>query len=89
MKTIGHFEFPETREEATAWTPDVVVAALDRRVLAVAKTRIEGAWSVYCGSVRGECHSREYFEVLEEGSKLSETIARAIFPRFVDVPYAP
>ena len=66
--------------------------SLDLNVLAVATTRIEGTWAAYCGTVPGNSHDREKWAVLQEGSKLPERIARAIFGHLkqfsAEVPYA-
>ena len=89
MRKIGGVTFAETPEEAGKWTPIVRVYPLDRQVLCVARTRIEGAWCAYCGSVPGMDHDSEYQRVLEVGSKLPEYVAVAMFPIFKDIPYAP
>ena len=88
MKTIGRATFPETPEEAKDWEAEVRYVALEPTVLVVARTRIEGKWAAYCKSVHGKNHDDEKWEVLIDGSKLVESIARAIFPEFKDVPYA-
>lgn len=62
--------------------------ALAMRVLAVAHTRVEGTWAAYCDAVPGMNHDREQDAVLKTGDKLSETVARALFPRFEKLPYA-
>ena len=62
-------------------------------VLAVLSRREDG-WTVYVGSVLGECHEREWQEVARHGDKQNETVARAIatslfHPSFeCDLPYA-
>jgi len=58
------------------------------KVLCVAQTRIEGAWSAYCDAVEGMNHDFEAEKVLAYGAKLPEIVARAIFPEFDGVPYA-
>jgi len=80
--------FPKSREEALAFRPYMERSALASRVLVVAKTRIECAWSAYIDAVPGENHDREQDSVLQDGSKLLERIARVLFPRFEGVPYA-
>lgn len=89
MTTIGRFEFPTrgTSEHET-WEPAVLHRALDRCVLAVARTRIEGAWAAYVSSVAGQNHRAEIADVLDRGARLDESIARAIFPVFENIPYA-
>jgi hypothetical protein len=69
------------------WRPYVTWRALDPGVLVAAKTRIEGTWAAYIHSVPGENHEAEAADVLRHGSKLSVTVARALFP-FDGVPYA-
>ena len=80
--------FPKSTEEAQKWKPIIDKRGLSMCVLCVANTRIEGMWSAYCDAVPGDCHKLEYDAVLANGAKLPEAIARAIFPRFKDVPYA-
>ena len=88
MKTIGGYNFPETREEAAAWHSTVCRKALASRVLVVARTRIEGKWAAYCDAVPGKNHDQEEAEVLHEGCKVPEPWARAIFPHWSEIPYA-
>lgn len=58
-------------------------------ILAVAKTRIEGAWGAYVGSV-GADHIAATEGVLENGTKVEESVARVMFPSYPysDLPYA-
>ena len=88
MNTIGHWNFPETQEEADTWAPVLTYKALHSRVLLVAKTRIEGAWAAYCVPVPGRSHEEEKHLWENEGVKLDVKLARAAFPQFEDVPYA-
>lgn len=90
MKAIGDYDhqFPENPEEAREWGPYRRVKALDMRVLCCAKTRIEGAWAAYIGAVPGRSHDQEQESVWNEGAKLAEEIALAIFPEFAGIPYA-
>jgi len=88
MKQLGRFTFPETSDEVREWVVRTRVHALASTALAVAHTRIEGAWCAYCMGVPGINHNDEYEKVLKQGDKLSEEIARLIFPEFDDVPYA-
>ena len=88
MMRIGLFEFPENPEEARAWTAYIQRYALARCVLAVAMTRIEGAWIAYCDAVPGQSHANEVQAVLDHGCTLPEAVARALFPEFEGVPYA-
>ena len=90
MKTLGRFEFPEqgNRDECDTWKPFVTRTALHSTVLIVAKTRIEGTWRAYCGSVPGQNHDNEMEPVLRNGDRVPEKIARVMFPCFDGVPYA-
>jgi len=66
----------------------ILKRAFAMRVLAVATTRIEGKWSAYIDAVPGYNHDAEFLPVLQEGEKLSEPIARIMFPEFNPIPYA-
>ena len=88
MKTLSDIEFPETPEEAKEWSHTVRRVALHMNVLVVAHTRIEGAWCAYCRPVPGYNHDQEWEGVLNDGTKLSENYARALFPDFAGIPYA-
>jgi len=79
---VAHFADPN------AFVPLTRYRALSTKVLAVAKTRIEGAWAAYIDAVPGQSHDDEWTPVLERGTKLDESIAIAIFPSFADLPYA-
>jgi hypothetical protein len=57
-------------------------------VLAVARSRIEGAWAAYIDAVPGVRHEDEVDLVLDHGAKLDVAIAREMFPFFADLPYA-
>lgn len=89
MKTIGNFAFPETMDEGAAWHPCVCSVPLASRVMAVMRTRIEGAWAAYIDAVPGHNHEFERDDVLADGDKLPEDIARAIFPIAKGLDYAP
>ena len=80
--------FPKTPDEARIFKPIIQRHALAGRVLAVAKTRIEGAWNAYVDAVPGMNHRSEQSEVLQHGAKLPEYIAQVLFPLFSDIPYA-
>jgi hypothetical protein len=80
--------FAKNSDESRNWKPHITRTALASRVLVVATTRIECAWSAYCDGVEGMDHDKEFYPVIKQGSKLSEHIARAIFPQFKSVPYA-
>lgn len=83
-----NFCFPKNCDEAKLWKTVVKYKSLDRNVIVVANTRIEGKWSAYIGAVDGICHESEYETVLKNGAKLEEKIAMSIFPEFADIPYA-
>ena len=74
--------------EIEDWTPTIRTHALARRVLVVARTRIEGKWAAYCDAVPGDNHKLEVDEVLKRGDKMPEYIARVLFPEFDDIPYS-
>ena len=80
--------FPKTREEVAEWMPAIYRYALDRNVLAVATTRIEGTWKAYISQVPGKSHADEFDEVLRSGTALPEQVARTLFPYLAEVPYA-
>ena len=61
--------------------------ALSSKVLAVAHTRIEGTWCAYIDAVPGWRHDDEAWAVLLHGEKLSEGVAKVLFPAF-EGPYA-
>ena len=72
----------------TDWKPDVQYRALSPTVLAVSRTRIEGTWAAYVDSVPGVNHDLETQPVLNQGAKLPEPVARALWPEYQDLPYA-
>lgn len=95
MKSIGKhgLAFPETPDEAKEWETEPQPryeqkSALATKVLCVAHTRIEGAWSAFIDAVPGINHSNEMEAVFRHGTKLPEEIARLLFPLFEGVPYA-
>lgn len=61
--------------------------ALSYRVLAAAKEGYNHDWTAYIKDVPGHNYDEEQHIVLAEGDKLSEKIARAIFPEFNDLTY--
>jgi len=69
------------------WEPRIQRIALARRVLAVATTRVEGAWTAYIDVVPGIDHDLEFQDVLDSGDCLPEKVARVLFPEF-EGPYA-
>ena len=88
MKTIGGYQFPETTAEASDWKTIQRRLMLHRNVMVIARTRIEGTWKAYCFPVPGMNHDQEEYLWETEGDKVAEPIARAMFPCFIDVPYA-
>jgi hypothetical protein len=61
--------------------------ALGRTALAVA-VYTEHDWKAYIAGVEGRNHDQEAPAVAGDGAGLEEGIARAIFPRFEELPYA-
>lgn len=61
--------------------------ALDMRVLVVAREGGIRDWAAYIGAVPGEDHDLEWEEVARHGSKLSEELARVLFPSFRRLRY--
>ena len=58
---------------------------LDTKVIAVAAQGGRGDdWSAYIGAVAGKNHDSEWKKVLEEGSKLNQKIAEALFPLWAE-----
>lgn len=80
--------FPKSVEEVKNFVPLVRIRALSSRVLVIAKTRVECAWTAYCDAVPGMRHEDETQQVLDYGAKLDEDVARALFPEFEEVLYA-
>ena len=87
MITISGYDFPETKEEDHKWRRVVLVKALHRQVLVVARTRIEGAWAAYCFPVPGMNHAGEIYLWETEGAKLEQKFAEAMFPSFAKLHY--
>ena len=85
---VNEIVFPDDMGEAKRWRPTTRYRALHTQILAVAKSRVEGRWSAYIAPVPGMHHDEEYEDVLKHGTKLSESIALAMFPYFEGVPYA-
>ena len=89
MDWSTHFPKRGDREACESWRPYIRRHELAMRVIAVAKTRIEGSWAAYIDAVPGDNHDRETPAVLERGAKLREPVARVLFPELEGVPYAP
>ena len=75
-------------EEAQSWKPFTLRFSLHANVLAVATTRIEGAWCAYIGPAYCNSHRDDEPQVLRQGTKLLSEHAKAMFPEFEGVPYA-
>ena len=61
--------------------------ALDSRVIVVAKEGGCADWAAYIGAVPGFNHDKEWYEVASNGSKVSEEMAKLLFPDFDDLVY--
>lgn len=59
--------------------------ALDTRILLVQVETIGIDWTCYIGTVPGIHHEREYMNVAEVGSKVSEELAKLYFSS--DLPW--
>jgi hypothetical protein len=88
MMKIGNLEFGKTPEECRDWEPTVIRRCLHRQVMCIARSRVEGAWAAYCFPVPGHNHDDEEYIWKNEGAKLGENIAKALFPQFDGIPYA-
>ena len=64
------------------------VRALHRKVLCVARTRIEGTWKAYIFPVPGNSHEDEKHLWRTEGEQLEESVARSLFGSLEDIPYS-
>lgn len=60
---------------------------LDRQVIVVAVEGAIGDWAAYIGAVKGDNHDHEYEQIAKTGNKVSEEIARAIFPAIKGLHY--
>tara|TARA_Y100000310_G_scaffold315722_1_gene366568 strand:+ start:3310 stop:3630 length:321 start_codon:yes stop_codon:yes gene_type:complete len=81
--------FVHNREEGQSWKPYINYYALASTVLVVMRTRLEVAWCAYCKDVPGYNHCDELQEVLDKGAKISEKVARCLFPEIPkELPYA-
>lgn len=88
-KRYGFLRLPiDGENKRPTFEPLIRSRALARRVLAVARTRIEGAWAAYIDAVPGDDFAAETAAVLDHGQKLTEGLARTLFPEFNDLPYA-
>ncbi len=89
MITVEGFDFPETIEEASTWEPFATSQPLHSCVMCYATVRMEQTWCAYIFNVPGLTHRNEWEAWRTDGAKLSETIARAVFPHaFRNLPYA-
>ena len=74
-------------EQEQQWRPRIARYSLGPNVMVVARTRIEGAWGAYCAPVQGLSISHDEKFTLDNGTKLPEKIARAIFDQFEELKY--
>lgn len=93
LRQIGRFGFPgpdSTREEINTWEPTMWVRGMHTHVVAVGRSRIEGAWACYIVWLPKSCdnHLRGAEEHWGDGAKADEALARLLFPQFEGVPYA-
>ena len=88
MKTIANIDFPTQPDEFAKWKPQIRHVALHRKFLAVAVPRIEGTWKCFGVSAPGLDHHSEEAAWEYDGCEMPERIARAIFPRYDEIPYA-
>jgi len=58
-------------------------------VIAVAVAGYARDWAAYIGAVAGINHSLEYRAVAKDGSKLSEEVAKILFPCWKGLRYRP
>jgi hypothetical protein len=75
-----HAEYVEEvkRDGACRTVPDPTWhTALSSRVIAVLSIRVDG-WCVYVDAVSGQSHSAEWRDVLRHGTKVKESVAKAI-----------
>ncbi|RKZ72459.1 MAG: hypothetical protein DRQ48_00175 [Gammaproteobacteria bacterium] len=79
--------FPETHHQAVGFEQMEWHYAMHMTFLVVAATRIEGAWAAYGGPVPGMRHDQEHEGPLHTGDKLSEDVARVMFPHLDFLPY--
>jgi hypothetical protein len=77
--------FPTNTKESLQWKSITAQHALASRVLAVAHTRVEGAWCAYIGAVPGTNHDEEKAIVLRFEDKLREDIALVLFPQLLKI----
>ena len=73
--------------EGQEWSAKIARYSLSPNVMVVARTRIEGTWAAYVAAVPGQSLSEDEKLTLDNGTKLSEKIARAIFSTFEEMKY--
>ena len=75
--------------QSTEFKPIIRSVTLAPDILVCARTRVEGCWRAYIASTVFIDHERPAAigTVLDYGTKLEESIARALFPGFADLPY--
>ncbi|MEE8489901.1 MAG: hypothetical protein V3S43_06160 [Acidimicrobiia bacterium] len=92
MRYLGDemIPFPERgNKDDLPFEPVIVYRTLGPDILAAARTRIEGTWAAYIGSAPSSRHEDDVNLILAQGAKLTEEVARAVFPKFNGVEYAP
>jgi len=71
------------------WKAEVRIVYLqNNKVMVVARTRIEGAWAAYVDSIAGVSLEHDQQHVLAYGTKMTEGVAKGMFPEFANLPYA-
>ena len=70
------------------WKPSVRTCYLSDDIMVAARTRIEGSWAAYIGTVSGHSHDYDRDVVLLKGNKLPADIARVVIPCFAEMPYS-
>jgi len=72
-----------------AWKAEVKVVYLQNEaVMVVARTRIEGSWAAFVDAAPRVSFTFDTEHVLDHGTKMTEGVARGLFPEFHDRPYA-
>jgi hypothetical protein len=64
----------------------IIYKALSQSVIVAAVEYQEG-WASYIGAVAGENHDLEYWDVVNFGNKITEELAKVIFPEFSNKEY--
>lgn len=67
----------------------VMWRVLGHRVIVVAKEGQVNDWAAYIDAVPGQNHNNEWQQVRDHGDKISERVARVLFPEFDKLRYRP